>query len=462
MGFAHLFAVAGAALVAGVWEGCVLVAAVALMLRLMPRVSARARSVIWLAVLVLVVLLPFLHGVRGGGAVAANEVQAGFGWTLGLAAVWIFGSLVRAGRLIWSGILLRGIAGRARPLEVSAEIGELLAGRAVVCVSDEVTVPSVAGFFSPRILLPSEVAGLIPEADLRQIVVHEMEHLRRGDDWVNLLQKMSLVVFPLNPALLWVEKRLCAERELACDDAVLRAGGSAKAYASCLAHLAEHTLVRRGVTLALGAWERRPELARRVARILARPQGEMRHSRVVVAMMLVGVVGGAAELSRAPRMVRFAAGREVAVAQVEVPVAAASPSVSGRMVLTSAKMPASVRRDGLVGDGVVADVKPTSRKRNSSTGSGQVVGHAVLVGYPVHARRPAHPSNDKDVAKVGQSVSPEYQPISGEYRSVSAAYVAVRVEDGLVGRRVLLSFDEDSQVSYAAVPIRNGWLIFQL
>ena len=59
--------------------------------------------------------------------------------------------------------------------------------------------------------------------------MHEMEHLRRGDDWTNLLQKAGLVFFPLNPASFWVERRLCAERELACDDCVLRSSGARKA-----------------------------------------------------------------------------------------------------------------------------------------------------------------------------------------------------------------------------------------
>ena len=421
---AHLFAAAGAALVAGIWEGAVLVAAVALALRLVPGVSARARSVIWLAVLVLVAALPFVHEMRSGGVAAGNEVQAGWGWTLALALAWMLGSAVRAGRLVWSASLLRGMARRARPLKVSAEIDALLGGQAVVCVSEEVSVPSVAGFFTPRILLPSGVVGVLSQTDLRQIVVHEMEHLRRKDDWVNLLQKMSLVVFPLNPALLWVEKRLCAERELACDDAVLRAGGSPKAYASCLAHLAEHTLMRRGVSLALGAWEKRPELARRVARILAGPCGEMRHSRVVAGVLLLGVVGGGMELSRAPRVVSFASGREVVAARVEPPIAA-----PGRMVLTSAEMAVPPRPDGLIGDGNVTAAKPTSQRRN--------------VGQPALRR----------VSRLRIDKQEHPHP---------PAYVAVRTDDGFSARRVLLSFDEDPRVSYAVIPVRNGWLILQL
>ena len=59
-----------------------------------------------------------------------------------------------------------------------------------------------------------------------------MEHLRRRDDWVNLLQKVSLVLFPLNPVLDRIEKRLCMERELR-DETVLRFTQAPKAYASC-------------------------------------------------------------------------------------------------------------------------------------------------------------------------------------------------------------------------------------
>ncbi len=73
-------------------------------------------------------------------------------------------------------------------------------------------------------------------------MLHEVGHLRRADDWINLLQKLSLVVFPLNPMLMWIERRLCLERELACDDDVLRLTKAPKAYATCLTNLAERRL----------------------------------------------------------------------------------------------------------------------------------------------------------------------------------------------------------------------------
>ncbi len=123
-------------------------------------------------------------------------------------------------------------------------------------------------------------------------MLHEVGHLRRADDWINLLQKVSLVVFPLNPVLIWIERRLCLERELACDDAVLRMTKAPKAYATCLTNLAEHRLGRRAAALSLGAWERKSELARRVHRILRGGEGMGRtQARVVMGVLVSGVAG---------------------------------------------------------------------------------------------------------------------------------------------------------------------------
>ncbi len=88
--------------------------------------------------------------------------------------------------------------------------------RAELCVSDEVDRPTVIGFFAPKILIPTWLVEKLTATELEQIVLHEAGHLGRADDWMNLLQKIALVVFPLNPALAWVERRLCFERELAC------------------------------------------------------------------------------------------------------------------------------------------------------------------------------------------------------------------------------------------------------
>ena len=121
-------------------------------------------------------------------------------------------------------------------------------------------------------------------------------------------RRLALCFFPLNPVLLWVERRLCAERELACDDRVLRSSGARKAYATCLTRLAEYSMLRRSLSLVLGAWERQSELVRRVHRILRRPHESMsgRQATFVTGSLILGVLAGAIVLARSPQLVSFA------------------------------------------------------------------------------------------------------------------------------------------------------------
>ena len=325
-------AIAAGNLVSAIWQGAVLAAAVALCLRLLPRLSAAARSLVWMnvfALLVLLHVLPMLGGAAGAGIAGSSaghgagpvsgpasglRLNLSYGWSLAIAGAWMALSLWRAAQLALSAARLRGLARRAVPVATDAATGALLGfgrngRRAELCRSDEVARPSVFGFFRPRILLPPALVEGLSEQELRQVIVHEMEHLRRGDDWTNLLQKVALVLFPLNPALQWVERKLCAERELACDDRVLREGAGSKAYAMCLARLAEFTLARRSLSLALGAWERRPELVRRVHRLLMHPDPAMSRLqvRVVVGSLMTAVFVGALALAHSPQFVGFAA-----------------------------------------------------------------------------------------------------------------------------------------------------------
>ena len=104
--------------------------------------------------------------------------------------------------------------------------------------------------------------------ELNQIVLHELAHLRRRDDWTNLAQKMVKALFFFHPAVWWIEQKMSLEREMACDDAVMAETASPRAYAECLAHLAEKTLIQRGVALAQAALGRIRQTSLRVAQIL--------------------------------------------------------------------------------------------------------------------------------------------------------------------------------------------------
>src|SRR5579864_3446211 len=200
-------------LVASIWQSLLLTGAVALCLRAVPGVSAGVRSGIWTAVLVLIVLLPVIStGVPHMGAGGSRALLLANDWSLGLVCLWALLSLFRAAQLCLSVMRLRTLARSAEPVEADATIAALLrfgSRRALLCTSDEVDRPSLIGFFRPRILLPPDLLENLSQAELQQVVLHEMEHLRRGDQWTNLLQQISLVLLPWNPAVLWLNRRLC-------------------------------------------------------------------------------------------------------------------------------------------------------------------------------------------------------------------------------------------------------------
>ncbi|MGA1984221.1 MAG: M56 family metallopeptidase [Acidobacteriaceae bacterium] len=344
-GLSGLSQAATGSLVAAVWQGILLVAAAGLGLRLLPKTPAAVRFAIWFAVFVVVTALPLVslwpHAVSAARADAHGPwFTVDARWSLAIAAVWAVASLVRAGTLAAAALRVRALWKRATPVnwgalrsthrdeaamngapqqETNAGIiryaqndnSEVGSRRAQICTSDEVDRPTVIGFFSPKILIPAWMLEKLTAAELEQVVLHEAGHLGRADDWMNLLQKIALVVFPLNPALAWVERRLCFERELAVDERVLQAfagrAGAAKAYAACLATLAEYRLGRRALALALGALGRESELGRRVGRILRREAGmKPLHSRLVLGGAMLGLLVAATGFERCPQVVGFA------------------------------------------------------------------------------------------------------------------------------------------------------------
>jgi len=440
-------ALAVSALVSAAWQGAVLAGGVYLCLRLFPRLSAAARSLVWMNAFLLLVVLHFVpalgaHG-SGGSAVGPSALQLNSNWSLAVAAVWAVLSIGRAVQLVWSAVHAAGLARRATPLAVDPSLRPLLyigaARSAELCSSPEVARPSVFGFLRPRILLPPDLLERLTAEELRQVVIHEMEHLRRGDDWTNLAQKLALVLFPLNPALLWVERRVCAERELACDDSVLRATGGHKAYAICLTRLAEFAMVRQSLSLVLGAWERQSELVRRVHRILRRPAEAMsaRQAAALTACLMAGILAGGAALARSPRLVSFSPLAEAkARAQVspadELRAMGAEPAGAQAVMVKAVMTPGGTQ---------------------SSSTAKQVRRNAVARS----AHRPAVEQEQTFVVMTEWSdQGPAPRVVFAVERSVLVSPLPGANQDSGSERR------RPMQPRYAALPLPNGWLIVEI
>src|SRR5438552_2528677 len=122
----------------------------------------------------------------------------------------------------------------------------------------------VLGFLHPVILLPT---GQVHLTEAEPILRHELAHVRRRDDWANLLQHFILAAFPFHPAVWWISRRLSLEREIACDDYVLQSSAHPHAYALLLANLAAR-MQRGPPMLAPGASNNKTQLQQRIDMIL--------------------------------------------------------------------------------------------------------------------------------------------------------------------------------------------------
>ena len=165
--------------------------------------------------------------------------------------------------------------------------------------SDRATVPLVAGWLRPVVVLPASLLTGLPAADLEALLAHELAHVRRHDYLVNLLQIAAESALFFHPAVWWLSTRIRQERELCCDDLAAAAAGGRGAYAHSLATIAGEITGRRLVAASGGS------LLARIRHLTdADPRGPLPSPwaavALVVAIPLALALGGRAPLDADP------------------------------------------------------------------------------------------------------------------------------------------------------------------
>jgi len=179
---------------------------------------------------------------------------------------------------------IRGLKRRSSPLDgaLADELPWLTAtgsGREIYLrLSYEIETPVAVGFGRPVILIPTELAGERGLATLEPLVLHEHAHLRRYDDWTNLVQRTIERLFWFNPLVWIVGRRIALEREIASDDAVVEKTGEAHAYATSLWRLAREMRMPEHAVVAPGALLTRKQIAVRIERLLDANRGRLHRS----------------------------------------------------------------------------------------------------------------------------------------------------------------------------------------
>jgi beta-lactamase regulating signal transducer with metallopeptidase domain len=339
------------------------------------RVDAATRSVIWWAVLAGIVVLPLAHVERARRQparprvvfVATDAIPAARSviamvsrrpkvelprgnWTRVLPLLWVAAFLIQLLRLAVSAIYLHRLKRDTQPAppELCDSFRAFLAARGVrrparLLLSSSIPTPVAAGFFRPAVILPAALVLKLSREELDHILLHEIAHLARRDDWSQLAAGFAWSVLALHPVAAWVLTRIGREREIACDDWVVAGTGSPRRYAESLARLFEVCTARPGILLASGITGNGSQLGDRIALLLRRGRAfSSGISPVRVAVGSLAVLALAGIGSTAPSWVAFASPQgkrsraSAPVAQAPVapaPAAAAQAQAASKVVV---------------------------------------------------------------------------------------------------------------------------------
>ncbi|MCC6244407.1 MAG: M56 family metallopeptidase [Gemmatimonadaceae bacterium] len=174
------------------------------------------------------------------------------GWVL---VLWMIGALWALVRVANDWRAARAVLARSQTIErntLPTSARAVLGGDAGTAIrvawTEELVSAAAIGWREPTILLPR--AAMVWSADmLRAALVHEVEHIRQRDWLLMLVERLAVALFWPNP-LVWAARHAAVTaREIAADDAVLRADVSPTRYARQLLDLSQ--AARAGTTVGL-------------------------------------------------------------------------------------------------------------------------------------------------------------------------------------------------------------------
>jgi WD40 repeat protein/beta-lactamase regulating signal transducer with metallopeptidase domain len=130
--------------------------------------------------------------------------------------------------------------------------------------------PAVGGLFRPAVVIPPDLNDSLTPNQLTWVLLHELAHVRRGDLWVVVFQRIVQAVFFFNPAVHLANWIIDELREYACDDAALAACKTSRSDCGegFLAIIERSAGCAPVAAPALGLFEGRMLIRRRLMRIL--------------------------------------------------------------------------------------------------------------------------------------------------------------------------------------------------
>ncbi len=189
--------------------------------------------------------------------------------------------LRRSSRPVEDGELPRRCRALARSLGIARRVG--------VAVCDRLTVPILLGIVRPLVLLPSASLSSWSVLQLEMVLLHELAHVRRWDNLVNLIQRVLESLLFFHPVVWWLSGWVRLERESCCDRLVVERLGQPSAYAEMLVAVSGSSYRGRGALVAMAD----RQVLTRIRRLLNLEDRSMKLTMPEGLGVLGAVVGGA-------------------------------------------------------------------------------------------------------------------------------------------------------------------------
>lgn len=182
----------------------------------------------------------------------------------------------------------------------SREIGKRLGFKKFIPVfeSIKVKVPLAIGYIKPIILLPLGMINNLPYYQVEALIAHEFAHIKRYDFVINLLQTLVETIFFYHPAVWWISSQIREERENCCDDITVNVCGNSLAYSKALYNLLQ--IQHNHPELALAASGNVNQLLRRIKRMNGEKSKFSYGGRFAAFMLIFAVIAAVLVFSSEP------------------------------------------------------------------------------------------------------------------------------------------------------------------
>lgn len=147
-----------------------------------------------------------------------------------LLGIWLTGILAMLILILKSALRLRTLERSALPLQnpevrrlYDSCLKEMNIHRDIPVYSTAfLRSPVIVGLWKPRIYLPIHLISDYREADMRYMLLHELQHYKYKDAVASFFMNLATVLYWFNPLVWYALKEMRNDREVACDTSVLK------------------------------------------------------------------------------------------------------------------------------------------------------------------------------------------------------------------------------------------------